>query len=58
MGGMKYIMSKKSFAKLTVIQGAAEGRYTLKGFGVNNGLYSIPLYMIASFADMLVSAGS
>jgi len=28
-------------------------RTTLKGFGVNKGLYSIPIYMIASFADML-----
>jgi predicted AAA+ superfamily ATPase len=28
-------------------------RTTLKGFGLNGDLYSIPLYMIASFADML-----
>jgi len=28
-------------------------RTTLKGFGVNKGLYSIPIYMIASYADML-----
>jgi len=27
---MKYIMSKKTLVKLTVIQGAAEGRYTVK----------------------------
>ena len=30
IGGMKYIMSKKTLAKLTVIQGAAEGLYTVK----------------------------
>jgi predicted AAA+ superfamily ATPase len=28
-------------------------RTTLKGFGVNGDLYSIPLYMIASFVDIL-----
>jgi predicted AAA+ superfamily ATPase len=28
-------------------------RAALKGFGVNGGLYAIPLYMIASFADIL-----
>jgi predicted AAA+ superfamily ATPase len=28
-------------------------RTTLKGFGASGDLYSIPLYMIASFADML-----
>jgi len=28
-------------------------RTTLKNFGISGGLYSIPLYMIASFADML-----
>jgi predicted AAA+ superfamily ATPase len=28
-------------------------RTTLKGFGVNGDLHSIPIYMIASFADML-----
>jgi predicted AAA+ superfamily ATPase len=28
-------------------------RATLKGFGANDGLYAIPLYMIASFADLL-----
>jgi len=28
-------------------------RTTLKGFGISGGLYSIPIYMIASFADML-----
>jgi len=28
-------------------------RTTLKRFGVSGGLYSIPIYMIASFADML-----
>jgi predicted AAA+ superfamily ATPase len=30
-------------------------RTTLKGFGLNGDLYSIPLYMIASFADMLAN---
>jgi predicted AAA+ superfamily ATPase len=29
-------------------------RTTLRGFGAGGGLYSIPIYMIASFADMLV----
>ncbi|MCL2129219.1 MAG: ATP-binding protein [Treponema sp.] len=30
-------------------------RTTLKGFGVNDSLYSIPLYMISSFAEVLAS---
>ena len=29
-------------------------RTTLKNFGVNGSLYSIPLYMIASFAEILI----
>jgi uncharacterized protein len=28
-------------------------RTAIKGFGISDGLYSIPLYMIASFADIL-----
>ncbi|MDR2575277.1 MAG: AAA family ATPase [Treponema sp.] len=30
-------------------------RTTLKNFGVSGGLYSIPLFMVASFADMLAN---
>jgi len=33
-------------------------RTTLKGFGINSNLYSIPIYMIASFTDILTGANN